>query len=370
MNRFTLLFSLLVLVGTSRAQSNLTSPTDNIVPNPGFERFSATPIGWFYKGEHFTRVMKYWMSPTGASPDVFGPKVRVPQAWAEKDFGKHPPRTGGAMIGVTLYGCEGGKPHCREYVQVQLAEPLVVGQQYYVEFWASHLPRSMRIDKIGAYFSTTPAEKQTDERLPFEPQIESEEIVQASAGKWTRISGTFTATEEAEFLILGNFRSDEATKTVTPPNDPLKYAYYYLDDVLVKKIPPMLPVPVKEDDLTKIPLEEGAVIQIKDVYFDFDKWELHPRSYVELRKLLALMQANPSMIIQINGHTDAIGRDNYNLYLSRKRALSVVNFLQDQGIPSSRTRYKGYGSSQPVASNTTEEGRRLNRRVEFEIIEK
>ena len=128
-----LLFFLLTFPLFLCGQTEGTS-TSNIVPNPGFERFSATPIGWFYKGEHFTRVMKYWSSPTGASPDVFGPKVRVPETWADKDFGKHPPHQGGAMAGVTLFGCKDGKPHCREYVQVQLAEPLVVGQQYYIEF--------------------------------------------------------------------------------------------------------------------------------------------------------------------------------------------------------------------------------------------
>ncbi|MEZ4952432.1 MAG: hypothetical protein R2825_02495 [Saprospiraceae bacterium] len=53
----------------------------NIIPNPSFERFSSPPIGWFYKGEHYTNVMKYWSSATNASPDVFGPKVRVPAHW-------------------------------------------------------------------------------------------------------------------------------------------------------------------------------------------------------------------------------------------------------------------------------------------------
>ena len=72
---------------------------ENIVPNPGFERYSRTPIGWFYNGKHFTDIMKYWDSATSASPDVFGPKVRVPATWAEKGFGKQKPHDGESMAG-------------------------------------------------------------------------------------------------------------------------------------------------------------------------------------------------------------------------------------------------------------------------------
>ncbi|MCB0640623.1 MAG: OmpA family protein [Phaeodactylibacter sp.] len=363
-----LLFLIVPLLAS--AQSIPGASTSNIVPNPGFERFSATPIGWFYKGEHFTRVMKYWSSPTGASPDVFGPKVRVPETWADKDFGKHPPHSGGAMAGVTLYGCKDGKPHCREYVQVQLVEPLVIGQQYYVEFWTSHLPRSIRINQIGACFTKEKIDIPTDERLDLVPQIYAEKIVEIRNNNWTKISGYFTATEESEFLILGNFAHDLNTLHQDPPGENLNYAYYYLDDILVKKIPPILPVPIKEDDLTRIDLEEGDVIKIKDLYFEFDEWELHPRSYVELRKLLSLMNANPDMVIQISGHTDSIGPDDYNRYLSRKRAKSVVLYLMENGISPARLLYKGYGSSQPVATNSTPEGRQLNRRVEFQILKK
>jgi len=122
---------------------------ENIIPNPSFEKYASTPIGWFYKGKHFTSVMKYWNAPTGASPDIFGPKVRVPAQWAEKGFGEQGAHSGVSMSGITAYGCENGKPHCREYIQIQLKEPLVPGQQYYAEFWVSHLPRSLRINNLG-----------------------------------------------------------------------------------------------------------------------------------------------------------------------------------------------------------------------------
>ena len=127
----------------------------NIIPNPSFERFSSPPIGWFYKGKHYTEVMKYWSSATNASPDVFGPKVRVPDHWQKKGFGKQNPRSGHAMSGITVYGCEEGKPHCREYIQIQLSEPLVVGQDYLAEMYVTHLPYSLRSNNLGFHFSDT-----------------------------------------------------------------------------------------------------------------------------------------------------------------------------------------------------------------------
>jgi len=134
------LSSLLLLVfAYAYSQTPEAMAVENIVPNPGFESYSGTPIGWFYKGKHFTDVMKYWDSATSASPDVFGPKVRVPAHWAAKGFGKQSAHLGKSMAGITAYGCEEGKPHCREYIQIQLEEPLVIGQGYYAEFYVSHL---------------------------------------------------------------------------------------------------------------------------------------------------------------------------------------------------------------------------------------
>jgi len=128
-------------------------PTANIVPNPGFERFDNAPIGWSYKGSYVGEVVKYWFSATTASPDVYGPGVHVPQDWAEKGFGKQKPHSGKSMAGLTLFGCTNGKPHCREYVEIQLAEPLVIGQAYHVEFWVTHLEKSLQINNLGAYFT-------------------------------------------------------------------------------------------------------------------------------------------------------------------------------------------------------------------------
>lgn len=361
------LFSALLL----HAQSPAWEPqVENIIPNPSFEELSSRPIGWFYKGQHFTDVMKYWSAATMASPDVFHPQVRVPRSWAEKDFGKQTPRTGASMVGITAYGCDEGKPHCREYIQIQLSEPLVVDQNYYLEFWVSHLPRSLQVNRLGAHFATRKTNIITDRVLELEPQVRAEDILDGADNRWVRVSGRFSATEEAEYLIIGNFFPDSLTQVRSICEDNLKYAYYYVDDVVLHKEEPILPVPLKEDDLTLIPMEAGQTIRLKDIYFETDKAELLPRSFVELRKLVRILEENPNMIIEIHGHTDSRGGDDYNHDLSERRARAVVAFLNTNGIRAGRTRYKGFGSTRPIASNASESGRQLNRRVEFFIIQK
>jgi len=345
-------------------------PSANIVPNPGFERFASAPIGWSYKGAYFGEVVKYWFSATTASPDIYGPGVHVPMDWAEKGFGDQKPRTGKCMAGLTLFGCTNGKPHCREFVEIQLAEPLVVGQAYHVEFWVTHLAKSLQINNLGAYFSISEIKRMTDEVLVRDAQVSAKNIVPAPGGKWVKLSGQFVAKYEAEYLVIGNFRDDFNTLSVAPREDCFNYAYYYLDDVLVKKIPPYMPVPIKPDDLSLQKLEQGKTIQLKNIYFEFDKDELMPRSFVELNKLLKIMREHPKLSIEIVGHTDALGDEDYNLDLSRRRALAVVNFLQENKISKNRLRSHGEGEAKPIASNETDEGRAQNRRVEFVVAKK
>jgi len=345
-------------------------PSANIVPNPSFERFSSAPIGWSYKGAYFGEVVKYWFSATTASPDIYGPDVHVPMDWAEKGFGDQKPRTGKCFAGLTLFGCTNGKPHCREFVEIQLAEPLVIGQAYYVEFWVTHLAKSLQVNNLGAYFSISEIKRLTDEVLVREAQVSAKNIVPAPNGKWVKVSGQFVAKYEAEYVVIGNFRDDFNTLSIAPKEDCFNYAYYYLDDVLVKKIPPFMPVPIKPDDLSLQKLEPGKTIQLKNIYFEFDKDELMPRSFVELNKLLKIMRETPKLVIEIVGHTDALGDDDYNLDLSRRRALAVVKFLQDNKINKNRLRSHGEGEAKPIASNETDEGRAQNRRVEFVVVKK
>ena len=115
--------------------------------------------------------------------------------------------------------------------------------------------------------------------------------------------------------------------------------------------------------------ETGKSITLKNIYFETARWDLLPASNKELNILLDYMKKYPTMKIQLNGHTDNIGGDQYNLNLSMNRAKAVHTFLLENGIASERIKYAGYGSHMPVADNETETSRARNRRVEFTILE-
>jgi len=121
-------------------------------------------------------------------------------------------------------------------------------------------------------------------------------------------------------------------------------------------------------DLYMKKIEVGLTVRLKNIYFDFDKTTLKSESFVELDKVVDFLKRNPSVEIEIAGHTDSKGSDDYNENLSQGRSQSVVDYLMSQGIESYRLSAHGYGESKPIDSNDTEEGRANNRRVEFTVL--
>ncbi len=115
------------------------------------------------------------------------------------------------------------------------------------------------------------------------------------------------------------------------------------------------------------PIEKNAAIVLKNIFFETNRFELGPASVTELEKLVILLQENPTIKIEIGGHTDNVGKATDNLTLSDRRAKAVVDYLVEKKIDASRLTAKGYGMDQPVADNTTPEGRALNRRTEMKI---
>ncbi len=122
-------------------------------------------------------------------------------------------------------------------------------------------------------------------------------------------------------------------------------------------------------------IKVGGKITLNNIFFDFDKATLRPLSNVEIKNLVAIMKKYPKMKVEISGHTDSKGSDEYNQKLSEQRAKAVVNRLIESGIPAQRMKAKGYGKTMPDAQNKNKdgtdnpEGRQLNRRVEFTITE-
>jgi outer membrane protein OmpA-like peptidoglycan-associated protein/tetratricopeptide (TPR) repeat protein len=121
-------------------------------------------------------------------------------------------------------------------------------------------------------------------------------------------------------------------------------------------------------DIPLQPIEANAHIVLKNVFFDSKKTTLKPESIIELDNVVRLMNENPNMKILISGYTDNVGKPADNLALSKGRAVAVVNYLISKGINDSRLSFKGFGETNPVGDNSTEEGRALNRRTELSVV--
>jgi len=116
------------------------------------------------------------------------------------------------------------------------------------------------------------------------------------------------------------------------------------------------------------PLETGASVVLKNIFFGNNETSLRPESETELIKIVGLLNENPNLKVQISGHTDNVGKKEANQLLSLNRAKSVVNYLVSKGIQSGRLTPKGYGDTKPVAPNDTDQGKSLNRRTEINVV--
>ena len=135
-----------------------------------------------------------------------------------------------------------------------------------------------------------------------------------------------------------------------------------------------LAIPFVQEDTTIYktlflkPLEVGVSVRLNNIFFDFDKTVLRPESYPELDKVVTLLKENPGLYIEIGGHTDDKGSDDYNEELSQGRAEAVRSYITSNWIAAERVTAKGYGESKPEVPNDNDDNRQINRRVEFTIL--
>jgi outer membrane protein OmpA-like peptidoglycan-associated protein len=273
---------------------------------------------------------------------------------------------------------------------VKLDSTLVPGERYYAEFYTNRaVASSMASNNLGMYFSDTLIV--TRDRIPLflTPQINSEEIVKSRWNLWQKVSGVFEAPGKSQYIIIGNFYHDDVTSTEKFPEGE-RGAYYYIDDVTVRRAFPtesLTPKPrhseppapkrvlekmeivsTKEIKLDSIDYKVGNTVKLENIFFEFDKSALLPESKAELEKLIHILNDYPYLHIEISGHTDNVGSVDYNQKLSEARAKSVVDYLLQEKVESTRLSHRGFGSSQPIVTNDSEDGRATNRRVQFTIL--
>lgn len=141
---------------------------------------------------------------------------------------------------------------------------------------------------------------------------------------------------------------------------------FYSENFMFEGIHTVMEPLIKNISLS--PVRVGEKMLLTNVFYEIDRWELKQESLSELDNLVDLLKYNKEFIVEIGGYTDSTGTAEYNLSLSEKRAISVVNYLIESGIDAERLQFRGYGNAFPVADNVTSEGRRLNRRTEVKIV--
>jgi len=125
---------------------------------------------------------------------------------------------------------------------------------------------------------------------------------------------------------------------------------------------------IDEQNLFLAPVMESQVVRLNNVFFTDNSDELLPESICELDRFVSFLKINKKIIVEIAAHTDNIGDDAKNMELSQRRAQKVVDYCISKGIKKDRLIAKGFGETQPIAFNNDEEGRSMNRRIEFKVI--
>jgi outer membrane protein OmpA-like peptidoglycan-associated protein len=220
------------------------------------------------------------------------------------------------------------------------------------DIYSFELPEVFRPNPV-LYVKGKVYDEETGEVLPADfalKSLESGETVVTSQG--SPFSG--------EFLVCLPTGGDFAFKADHPG-----YLFYSGNFNLKGEHPVEKPYHL---DIGLKPIKQGAKVRLENVFFATGSYELKPESKVELNEVVEFLNNNPVVRIMLEGHTDNVGSEAYNTELSENRAKAVYKYLVNQGIEANRLEYKGYGFSQPVDTNETEEGRARNRRTEMRIL--
>jgi outer membrane protein OmpA-like peptidoglycan-associated protein len=220
-----------------------------------------------------------------------------------------------------------------------------------LDLYSFQLPESVQPEKI-TYLKGLVYNSKTQELLGAKF-----ELIDIKSGK--QIMSSLSDSRDGSFLLTLNLGKDYLL------NVSKKNYLFYSDQFLMQKTyksqnPFLKDIPLQ-------PIAIGEKVILKNIFFETDQSDLQKTSEIELEKLIAFLNNNPKLHIEIRGHTDNIGTTDYNKKLSTERAKAVYDFLLKHQIAVKRLTYHGYGLLEPLEDNTTEEGRAQNRRTEFVV---
>lgn len=356
---FLIFFFSITLIGHSQ----------NLVPNFNFSQQSS-------KDNLSTiKSVSNWFSANGTTPDL-----------KQKD--------GDFYVGFYTY-CF--KQNRREYLCVRLNQPLTDSLEYKISYKVM-----LRTDcqfALGHMSALFEKEKPSFEKYSVIEKIPqstiSNELFMKKTGQWFVVSDTFKVNGGEQYMLIGNFFTDDFSGKITFEEYSWNYAYYYIDSVDIEPVEPKKLEDIDVTNPTNLVLdldsnfslfvdsnryiintikEDTFLIEknksniVKNISFATNSSMLIDSSYIELDKWVNFFRKNPSLKIEITGHTDSTGIESENIALSKERANSVKNYFLNNGVINSILT-DGKGSKEPISDNITPEGKAKNRRVEIKFFE-
>lgn len=355
--------------------------SQNLILNPNFEQTNdcIDRIGFIGKN------ISNWSTPTSATTDFFNSCKKGLTGVPENFQGFQNAQSGNNYVGFGIL-----RGYSMEYIQGQIAETLTKGKKYKVSFYVSLSEQSnYAVNGFNFLFVDRSIDSNTLDELNPEKLSELGVIEYSyhsvksphffkDKDNWVKVSKEIVATGNEKFIIIGDFAKHLKTEKLKVAKKP-KWevaSYYYLDNVSLEIVDS-----VGNDNRTKIDtstfnqittekIEINKDYTFANIVFDINSIELSDDAKKEIKSIYKFLKKMGNTKILISGHTDNIGTSDFNQELSEKRAKSVADFFVFLGFDKDAISSIGYGNTNPISSNETDEGRYRNRRVSFKIVGK
>jgi outer membrane protein OmpA-like peptidoglycan-associated protein len=346
----------------------------NLVPNSSFEEFSECPKG--VTSSKADLQIPGWTSPTTGTPDHFH---RCANGAVDVPFnicGTSNPNSGQGYAGIFVWSEPGDLGNFREYIQCELAEPLVRDRKYTMKFYFKLASYSVYSSgRIGALLTETELSISNNSVIDQVPTLSvvHDTLLNRPSGNWEEASMEYVAKGGEKFLTIGNFFNNEDTKSTKLPfkygkSEHLsKSAYFFIDDVSLVPVDPATALS------NTIGYDPGAIAPdisyaLRNIRFEFDGAVLLQSSFDELDQIADYLKLNSSVRIRLYGHSFSNRSDKFNSDLSAERARSVAQYFVDKGVDTRRIVSYGYGKFRPVSMEMSEDARKLNNRIEIKFL--
>lgn len=329
----------------------------NLIPNPSFEVYKKTPNTWCITAEDFDKTTISWSSPTNATPDIYTKDIAINWWYRKNGWGVDSVIKGNRMLGLILYHSSIKSLNYREYAQCKLKSALKKDSLYKLTFKVKLSEASnIATNNTGIYLSNSFFQnRNTCDPLPLKPQFNTEDIVSKDK-TWKELIYQFKATDNFEYLTIGNFFNNKETKfdSVQSQFKSQSMAYYFFDDFNLSLL-------TKDTVKKEVKKDFKEVFNLSNIYFEFDKADINKQSVTEIDKIADYLLKNQGENLVIHGFADKKGKESYNLRLSELRACNIKTYLIERGIADSRLQCIGHGEQDNSAKEDAQ------RKVAFEL---